>query len=40
MNDVERCFCKAKYPEAKAVGVLHQSKDNTFYIDGVTPTTA
>ena len=39
VNGVERYFCKAKYPEAKAVGVLHQSKDNTFYIDEITPTT-
>ena len=40
VNGVGRCFCKAKYPEAKAVGVLYQSKDNTFYIDEVMPTTA
>ena len=37
-NGDERCFCKAKYTEAKAVGVLHQSKDNTFYIDEIAPT--
>ncbi len=36
-NGDERCFCKAKYSEAKAVGVLHQSKDNTFYIDEIAP---
>ena len=39
VNDVERCFCKAKHPEAEAVGVLRQSKDNTFYIDEIAPTT-
>ena len=36
-NGDERCFCKAKYSEAKTVGVLHQSKDNTFYIDEIAP---
>ena len=40
VGGVDRCFCKLKYCEAKAVGVLYQSKDNTFYIDEVIPTTA
>lgn len=37
VNGDERCFCKAKDSEAKAVGVLRQSKDNTFYIDEIAP---
>ena len=39
VNGVERCFRKAKHPEAEAVGVLYESKDRTFYIDEVAPTT-
>ena len=39
VNGVERCFCKAKHPEAKAVGVLRDSRGGAFYIDEIAPTT-
>lgn len=39
VDGVERCFCKAKYQEAKAVGVLYEYRDDTFYIDEIAPTT-
>ena len=38
VNGAERCFCKAKYDEAKMVGVQRQSRGNTFYIDEISPT--
>lgn len=33
----ELCFCKAKYDEAKAIGVRYDSKGDSFYIDEIKP---
>ena len=33
----ELCFCKAKYDEAKAIGVRYDSKGDNFYIDEIKP---
>lgn len=31
----ERCFCKAKYEEAEAVGVIKNRLDGTYYLDQI-----
>ena len=33
----ELCFCKAKYDEAKAIGVRYDGKGHSFYIDEIIP---
>jgi hypothetical protein len=35
VNGVERCFCKAKYNDARDIGVQHDSIGGTFFIDRV-----
>jgi hypothetical protein len=31
----ERCFCKAKYEEAEAAGVIRNRLDGTYYLDQI-----
>jgi len=37
VGGVVRCFCKAKYEDARAVGVQHDCLGGTYFIDRVNP---
>ena len=35
VDGVQRCFCKAKYDEAEAAGVIRNRLDGTYYLDQI-----